>query len=149
MIAVLRATLASLDESLTLLSENSAKLRAAKSVDINQLIEQLNKAAGSARVVRELVLSELPDASWQSREELDGSVEKIHNILETRAAVEATRSRVLALAAALERGTIVHRRAQRLVELNHLRSRPSTSCDRGRRRRSTSRPTAALRQTSG
>ena len=121
MIAVLRATLASLDESVMLLSENSAKLRAAQSVDINQLIEQLNKAAESARVVRELVLSELPDASWQSREELDGSVEKIHNILETRAAVEASRSRLLAIAAALERGTIVHRRAQRLLELNHLR----------------------------
>src|SRR5437868_3865145 len=75
MIAVLRATLASLDESLTLLHENSAKLRAAKSVDIKQLIELLNNAAESARVVRELVLSELPDASWQSREELEGSVE--------------------------------------------------------------------------
>ena len=77
-------------------------------------------AAESARLVRELVWSELPETSWQSREELNALIEKIQKILEARA-LEQLRSRLLALATELERGSIVHRRAHRLNELNQLR----------------------------
>ena len=77
-------------------------------------------AAESARRVRELVWSELPDASWQNREELDALNEKIQEIFDART-LEQLRSRLLALATELERGSIVHRRAHRLSELNQLR----------------------------
>ena len=77
-------------------------------------------AAESARLVRELIWSEMPEASWQSREELNALIEKIQEILEART-LEQLRSRLLALATELERGVIVHRRALRLNELNRLR----------------------------
>jgi len=93
---------------------------AAKSVDIAEVIEQLNVAAESARIVREWLSSELPEASWQNREELDALIEKIQQSLDART-LEQLRSRLLALASELERGSIVHRRAHRVKELNQLR----------------------------
>ena len=114
------SALASLDDSLTLLYESSRKLKAAKSVDTAEVIERLKMAAESARTVRELVWSELPGATWLSREELDALNEKIQEILDART-LELLRSRLLALATELERGSIVHRRAHRLSELNQLR----------------------------
>jgi protein TonB len=114
------SALASLDDSLALLYESSRKLRAAKLVNTAEVIERLKMAAESARTVRELVWSELPDASWQNREELDALNEKIQGILDART-LEQLRSRLLALATELERGSIVHRRAHRLSELNQLR----------------------------
>ena len=112
--------LAILDDSLALLRESLGKLKAAKAVDIAEVIEQLKMTAESARIVRELVWSELPEASWQNREELDALINKIQKILAART-LEQLRSRLLALANELERGTIVHRRAHRLNELNQLR----------------------------
>jgi protein TonB len=112
--------LAALDDSLALLYESLGELKAAKSVDIAEVIEQLKKAVESARIVRELVWSELPEASWQNRDELDALMEKIQEILDART-LEHLRARLLALATELERGTIVHRRAHRLSELNQLR----------------------------
>ncbi len=116
----LAVPLASLDEPLALLYESLAKLKAAQVIDIAGVIEQLKMAAESARNVRELVLSELPEASWQNRQELDALLEKIQTILDARE-LEQQRSHLLALATELERGTIVHRRAHRLSELNQLR----------------------------
>ena len=116
------SALASLDDSLGLLSESSRKLKAAQSVEIAEVIQQLKMAAESARMVRESVGSEMPEAWWQNREELDTLVEKIQEILEART-LEQLRSRLLALATELERGRIVHRRALRLNELNQLRDR--------------------------
>jgi len=112
--------LASLDDSLTLPCESLGKLNAGLSIDIAEVIEQLNLAAESARTVRELVLSELPEASWQNREELDALMEEIRKTVEARN-LEQRRSRLLALATELERGSIVHRRALRVSELNQLR----------------------------
>ena len=112
--------LASLDGPLALLDESLGKLKAAQSIDIAEVIEQLELAAGAARIVRELVLSELPEASWQNREELDALMEKIQTILDART-LEQLRARLLALATELESGSIVHRRAHRLSELNQLR----------------------------
>ena len=114
------STCASLDDSLALFHESLGKLKAAKAVDIAEVIEQLNMAAESARSLRALVLSELPEASWQSREELNGLIEKIQKNIEARA-IEQLRSRLLALAAELERGSIVHRRALRVEQVNQLR----------------------------
>ncbi len=62
---------ASLDEALASLRENVRKLASAQSTDIAEMLEQLQAAAESARLVRELVSTHLPDASWQNREELD------------------------------------------------------------------------------
>jgi len=114
------AALQSLDDSLALLCESVEKLKAAKSVDIAEVIEQLKIAAESARIVRESVSSELPEASWQNGEELDALIEKIQKSLHARA-LEQLRSRLLTLATELESGSIVHRRAHRLNELNQLR----------------------------
>src|ERR1035441_5218255 len=112
--------LASLDDSLTLPSESLGKLNAGLSIDIAAVIQQLNMAAESARMVRELVLSEMPEASWQNREELDALVEEIRKTVEARN-VEQRRSRLLAIATELERGSIVHRRALRVNEVTQLR----------------------------
>ena len=116
------SALSSLDQSLGVLRESWEQLRAAKSVDIAQVIGQLTRAAEYARVVRESVGSELPAASWRDREELDILVVQIQNIVEARA-LEQVRARLLALATELEQSTIVHRRAHRLNELNQLRER--------------------------
>src|SRR5664280_453080 len=113
------SALKSLDDSLALLWESLEKLKAAKAVDITEVIEQLKMTAECARVVRELVWSELPETSWQNREELDALIEKIQKSLAART-LEQLRSRLLALATELERGNIVHRRAHRLNELNQL-----------------------------
>ena len=115
-----RSALASLDDSCALLYESLEKFKAAQSVNTTETIEQLKMAATSARQVRELVRSELPQASWQTREELDELVDEIQKIVIARG-LQQQRSRLLALATELERGTIVHRRAIRVGELNRLR----------------------------
>ena len=112
--------LASLDDSLTLPCESLGKLNAGLAIDIAEVIEQLNLAAESARMVRELVVSELPEASWQNRGELDALIEEIRKTVEARN-VEQRRSRLLAIATELERGSIVHRRALRVNEVTQLR----------------------------
>jgi hypothetical protein len=114
------STRASLDDSLALLYESLGKLKAAKSVDIAEVIAQLTMATESARNLSALVSSELPEVSWQNREELDALIEKIQKSLEAKA-LEQLRSRLLALATELERGSIVHRRALRVNQLNQLR----------------------------
>lgn len=112
--------LASLDDSLTLPCESLEKLNAGLSIDIAEVTEQLNLAAESAHIVRELVLSELPEATWQNRQELDALVEEIRKTIEART-IAQRRTSLLALATELERGSIVHRRALRVNELNQLR----------------------------
>jgi protein TonB len=120
MISLCPSALASLDDSLVRFCESLEELKAAKSVDISEVIEQFTMAAESARSLRASVLSELPEASWQNREELEALIAEIQERLEARA-LEQLRSRLLALATELERGSIVHRRALRLNELNQLR----------------------------
>ena len=115
------STRSSLDDSVALFRASLGNLKAAKAVDIAEVIEQLKRTAESARRMRELVWSELPEASWQGRPELDALVDQIQKSLAAKALEEHLRSRLLALANELERGTIVHRRAHRLQELNHLR----------------------------
>jgi len=119
------SALSSLEQSLGVLRESWEQLRAAKSVDIAEVIEQLTRAAETARIVRESVRSELPDASWQNREELDALFAEIQKTIDARA-LEQLRVRLLALAAELERGHIVHRRAHRVEELNQLRNQAIT-----------------------
>ena len=116
------STRASLDDSLALLSESLEKLESAQSVDIGEVIEQLKRAAESARNLRTLVSSEMPEASWQNREELETLLGEIQKREEARA-FEQLRSRLLALATELERGGIVHRRAFRANQLHQLRDR--------------------------
>ena len=103
------STLQSLDDSLAVLAEQIEKLTAAKSVDVGEVIAQLNLAAKSAQIVRELVSAELPQATWQTREELDALIQQIRKISEAKTQ-EQLRSRLLALATELECGSIVHRR---------------------------------------
>lgn len=68
------SALASLDDSLALAYENLRKLEAAESVDVPELIRQIETAAESAQKLRALVSSELPQASWENREELDALI---------------------------------------------------------------------------
>jgi protein TonB len=117
---VLPDAFASLDRSLASLYESLEKLKAAQSVDVAEFVQQLKMAAESARIVRELVSSELPEASWQNRQDLDAVAEKIKEIQAAKT-LEQLRSRLLALATELEHGSIVHRRALRVNELNQLR----------------------------
>ena len=114
------SALASLDDSLALLSESLGELKAAKPVDIAEVIQQLKIASECARTVRELIWSELPEAAWQNRQELDALIDEIQKVLDART-LEQLRSRLLALATELERGSMVHRRTHRLNELNQLR----------------------------
>ena len=104
----------SLDNSLALFAEGLGKLKAAQSVDIAEVIEQLKAAAEAARNLRSLVLSVKPNASWHSREEFDALVGRIQKISEAR-------SRLLALAMELEAGSMVHRRVSRVEQMDQLR----------------------------
>jgi|SRR5271157_2990567 len=85
MISLWPATIASLNDSLAVLYEMLGSLKAAKSVDLAEVIEQLKTAAESSRNLRDLVLSEMPEASWQNQEELDALLEEIQESAETRA----------------------------------------------------------------
>lgn len=114
------STIASLHDSLAVLYGSVGQLQAAKSVDVTEIVEQLKAAAESSRNLRALVLSEMPEASWRSREELDSLLEEIAKRVEARN-IEQKRACLVALAAELERGTIVHRRTMRLNQLNQLR----------------------------
>lgn len=120
MISLWPSTINSLNDSLTALHGSLGKIKAAKSVDITEVIDQLKNAAESSRNLRALVLAELPEASWQNREELDAIVEEISKRIEARN-LEQKRFRLLGLATHFERGTIVHRRTVRLNQLQQLR----------------------------
>ena len=61
----------SLDKSVILLSEDLRNLQAAKPVDVAEIIKQFEVAAESVRNLRSLVSAEMPEAAWQSREELE------------------------------------------------------------------------------
>jgi hypothetical protein len=56
--------------------ESLRRLEAAESVDVAEMIRQLETAAESSRKLRTLVSSELPGASWTNREELDEIIER-------------------------------------------------------------------------
>lgn len=107
----------SLDQSLSVLQESLRNLKAAKPVDTAELIQNFESAAEYARNLRSLVSSEIPDASWQSRDELEVLIDKIERNRE----VKARRSRLLDLASGLQRGSVVHRRAARVEQVNQLR----------------------------
>lgn len=105
---------ASLDDSLVRISESMENLKAARSIDVAEVVEQLAQAAEAAQGLRSAVASALPQASWHTREELDALLAQVQRI-------SVARSRLLALAKELERGNIVHRRALRVDHLNQLR----------------------------
>jgi hypothetical protein len=70
------SALASLDDALVLPFESVEYLRAAKSIDIAEIIQELEAAAESAQALRALVSAESPEASWGSRAELEALLEK-------------------------------------------------------------------------
>jgi len=120
MISLWPSTINSLNDSLAALHGSLGKIKAAKAVDLTEVIDQLKTAAESSRNLRALVLAELPEASWQNRDELDAIVEEISKRIEARN-LEQKRFRLLGLATHLERGTIMHRRTVRLNQLQQLR----------------------------
>jgi hypothetical protein len=105
---------ASLDDSLALLSDSFGKLKAAQTVDVKELVEQLTVASDAARNLNSFVASVLPTAEWQNREDLNSLLAQIDRIM-------GARSRLLNLASELQRGVIVHRRALRVTQMNQLR----------------------------
>jgi len=68
------SALASLDESLALAYESLRKLEAAESVDVTELVRQIEDAEGASRKLRALLSSEHPDASWADRGELEALI---------------------------------------------------------------------------
>src|SRR5271165_5774185 len=108
------SALASLDDSLAALDAVSKQFEAATPVDLSQAVERLKVAVESSRTLRTFVLSELPQSRWQDRNDLNRLLEAIE--------IQHRRSQLLALAAELERGDIVHRRAARVTQLNELRT---------------------------
>ena len=120
MISLWPSTITSLSDSLAALGDAVEELKAAKPVDVAEVTEQLKTATEAARNLRALILSEMPDASWQNRQEMEAILEEIQKKVEARA-IEQRRNRLLALASELERGNIQHRRAVRVTQLNQLR----------------------------
>ena len=120
MVSLWPSTINTLNESLAALHGSLGKIKSAKSVDLTEVVEQLKSAAESSRNLRALVLAELPEASWQNREELDGIIDEISKRIEARN-LEQRRSRLQSLAKCLEGGTIVHRRTVRQNQLQQLR----------------------------
>ncbi len=114
------SALGSLDDALALPYETVGKLKAANPINIEEVTQQLKDAAECGNKLRASIAAELPDASWQNREELRAVIAKIQELEEARR-IEGLRSRLLAVATELERGSITHRRAARLTELNQLR----------------------------
>ena len=110
------SALASLNDALALPYESLRELEAVKPVDTAQVVQKLKVAAQAAQDLRASIASMLPDASWQTRDELDLLLVRIQKISEAR-------SRLLDLATELERGSIVHRRALRVSQLSQLRAR--------------------------
>ncbi len=108
------SALASLDDSLAALDAVTRQFEAATPIDLSQAVERLKVAVESSRTLRTYVLSELPEADWQDRNELDSLLQAIE--------IQYRRAQLLALAAELEIGKIVHRRAARVTQLNELRT---------------------------
>ena len=119
------STRASLDDSVALLGKSFEQLKAANTVDMTEIVEQLKVASESARNLRALISTEAPNASWKTRPELESLLKDIEKKVEVRA-IEEQRARLKNLAAELERGTIVHRRAVRVTQLNQLRDEAVT-----------------------
>ncbi len=115
------SAVSSLDDSLALYRESLGKLKAATPVDVNEVIEQLELVTEFAADLRALIATEIPGASWKNRAELDALIEEEIRRSAEAEELEERRSRLLALASELERGSIVHRRAIRVEELNQLR----------------------------
>jgi hypothetical protein len=105
---------ASLDDSLALVSDSFGRLKAAQTVDVKELVEQLTVASDAARNLNSFVASVLPTAVWRNREDLDSILAQIDRIM-------GARSRLLNLATELQRGVIVHRRALRVAQMNQFR----------------------------
>jgi len=110
----------SLDDHLALLSDSLGRIDAARLVELSEVIEQLKAVADSSQTLRGLIFSELPDATWQNRNELEAVLEEIAKRVEARN-IEQRRARLRALAEELEGGTITHRRAARVTQLKELR----------------------------
>jgi protein TonB len=115
------SALSSLDDSLGLYRDSLGKLKAATAVDIDEVIEHLELAVEFAADLRALISSELPGATWETREELDALIEEEIESSQKAKDLEERRLHLLALATELERGSIVHRRAIRVEELNQFR----------------------------
>jgi periplasmic protein TonB len=110
----------SLDDHLALFCDSLGKLEAARSVEVAEIIERLKATAQSSDTLRGLVFSELPDASWKDRNELEAVLADIAKRVEARN-IEQRRGQLRSLADELETGTITHRRAARVTQLKELR----------------------------
>jgi len=111
--------LALLDGSLTLPCESLENLTALQTVDVAAVLKQLKTATDAVNRLRSAVMEVLPEASWQTRDELD-------ELLACAEWIVGARSRLLALATELECGNIVHRRVHRVDQLNQLRAQAIT-----------------------
>jgi len=115
------SALATLDDALVLPLESVEQLRAAHSIDIAEIIRELETAAESAQGLRAMVLAELPSASWQNRAELDALLHEIETRPEP-ASSEQLHTPPLTLEAELEPDTneLVPETAELAPDTNEL-----------------------------
>lgn len=106
-----------LDDSLVLPFETCEKLKAAGTIELKEVINQLKLAAESAEKLRSFVSAELPNSSWRSRQELDSLCETMDKEIQAR----LLRYKLLDLITELERGRVVHRRTARVEQVNQFR----------------------------
>ena len=118
--SLLPSALSSFDKALVQYGEDLAALEAALAVEVADVVEHVKKAAESAENLRQWIAAEMPQASWKDRDELELILQEIVQKLEARR-IEELRTQLFDLAAELERGSIVHRRAVRVTEVNELR----------------------------
>jgi len=111
--------LALLDGSLTLPCESLEELNALQTVDVTAVVKQLTIATEAVHRLRSSLMEVLPEAAWQTREELEVLLARAERIV-------TARSRLLALATELEGGNIVHRRGHRVDQVNRLRAQAIT-----------------------
>ncbi len=117
MSSTLQETRTCLDDSLVLPFDTCDKLKAARAVELKDVIHQIKLAAESAEKLRSFISSEIPGASWRNRQELDDLCDTIEKELKAR----ELRYRLLDLVAELERGRVVHRRTARVEQVNQFR----------------------------
>jgi hypothetical protein len=112
--------LAKLDDSLQPFQSQLDRLHAGLEVTEAELFHSLEEAQQKAASVRDLILAERPDASWNDRGSLEHVIQQLE-AAERERVNQQRRNKLLELASELEAGTVKHRVEARTTALNSLR----------------------------
>ena len=114
------SALAKLDECLQAVQSQVDTLAAGLEIGDDQLRRDLAEAHQNALEVRNLLLAERPTADWTDRRALEQLMQDLEREAQLRV-TEQRRSKLLALANALDAGSARHRFEARAASLNNLR----------------------------